>query len=326
MVLKHEILRTSFTTTENGRYSFAQVVFSVHQLDWTIFKVTDENLDAAIDHRMEYSAMNSKDHDPLYSFASFQTSSKTLLLLSMHHALYDGEAMKLLLDEVQEAYKSHETEPAVLFEPFLELILSQDLEKAELFWNDYLEGYKVQSFPILSSSSSTSQNEHSGTDLVSITSSISLRSMEDYCRKHSFSLLGITQASWAKLLSLYLDTVDVCFGNVVSGRTVLLDGVDRIVAPCFNTLPVRSLVNSGMSNMEFIKSTQQGNFEALPYQFTPLRRIQRAQFSNATRLFDTLFILQKSQILLDSHIWSVNKDIGAMDVSFLPLRLRVCQD
>lgn len=321
MVIKHDILRTSFTTTENGRYAFAQVIVSSHQLDWTVLKVADKNLDAAIDRRMEQATKSSKDYDALYSFTTFQTSSKTLLLLSMHHALYDGEAIQLLLGELQEAYESHDsepdTEPAIPFEPFLELALSLDLDKADSFWNSYLGGFEPQSFPIIPSSTPVTQNKYSEADLVSITSSINLSSIENYCRTHSFSLLGITQSSWAKLLSLYLGKADVCFGNVVSGRTVLLDGVDRIVAPCFNTLPVRFKVIPSMSNMEFVKNTQQRNFEALSYQFTPLRRIQRLHFSNASRLFDTLFILQKSQTSLDNHIWSVNKDIGTMDVSFL---------
>lgn len=320
MVDKHDILRTSFTATQNGRFSFAQVVFSSCRLNWTTCNVTDENLDAAIDSRMEQNSRSSNEYDVPYSFTTFQTLAKTLLLFSMHHALYDGEAIQLLLGEVQETYQNHNTEPAVSFEPFLELVLSLDLDQADSFWNSHLKGFKSHPFPIISSESPITQNGCSETDIVSMTSSISLSSMENFCRKNSVSLLGVTQASWAKLLFLYLGKADVCFGNVVSGRIVPLDGVDQIVAPCFNTLPVRSQATPTMSNIDFITNMQQCNFEALRYQFTPLRRIQRNRLHSATRLFDTLFILQKSQISLNDCIWSVKKDLGAMDVGLYDLR------
>lgn len=317
MVGKHDILRTSFTTTEHGRHSFAQIVFSSHQADWTTFKVSNEDLDAALEQRMDDVPRISNPFDPPYSFAVFQSTNKSLLLFSIHHALYDGEAMQLLLSEVKEAYDGHETISAVSFEPFLEQVLSLDLEEADVYWSQQLSGFSPKSFPGNSRNLNSEKIETAETLITTYTSSVSLRSVDVFCKRHSLSLLGLAQSSWAKLLSLYLGTTDLCFGNVVSGRTLPMDGIDQIVAPCFNTLPVRCQLTSNMSNMDLFKITQQYNFDALPYQFTPLRRIQRRQSSGGQRLFDTLFIMQKPQYSLDNHIWSIKTDIGAMDVGFL---------
>lgn len=317
MVSKHDILRTSFTTTENGRQSFAQIVFSSHQADWKTFKVSNQDLDIAVEQRMDDVARSSNPLDPPYSFAVFQSTNKKFLLLSMHHALYDGEAMQLLLSEATGAYDGHDTSPAVSFEPFLEQVLSIDLEEADLFWSKQFNGFSPKLFSRFSRGLPADKIKNSDTLITSFSSSVSLQAVEFFCKKHSLSLLGMAQSSWAKLLSLYLGTADFCFGNVVSGRTLPMDGIDRLVAPCFNTLPMRCQLTSNMSNMDLFKNIQQCNFDALPYQFTPLRHIQRTQSSGGQRLFDTLFILQKPQHSFDNHIWSIKNDVGAMDVGFL---------
>ncbi len=316
MALKHDILRTSFSSTEDGRHSFAQIILSSHRPDWSTVKVSDEDLESAIIRRMDQVARVPTDFDPPYSFTAFQSANKTNLLISMHHALYDGEATQLLLSEVKQCYDGRETPPAVSFEPVLEMILSLDLIEADSFWNNHLRGLKPTMFPRYPVELAANPVENPGPSITTLSSSISLQSLEELCRRHSISLLGLTQASWAKLLSLYLGTTDICFGNVVSGRTLPLDGIDQIVAPCFNTLPVRFELTSAISNLDLIKKVQQLNFDALPYQFTPLRRIQRTQ--NRT-LFDSIFILQKSQKSLDNHIWSVKRDVGSMDVCFTPI-------
>lgn len=317
MVSTHDILRTSFTTTENGRHSFAQIVFSSHQADWKTFKVSNEDLEIAVEQRMDDVPRSSNLIDPPYSFAVFQSTDKNFLLLSMHHALYDGEAMQLLLSEVKGAYDGHDTSPAVSFEPFLEQVLSIDLEEANLFWSKQLNGFSPKLFPGFSRGLPADKIKNSKPLITSCSSSVSLQAVELFCKKHSLSLLGMAQSSWAKLLSLYLGTADFCFGNVVSGRTLPMDGIDRIVAPCFNTLPIRCQLTSNMSNMDLFKKIQQCNFDALLYQFTPLRHIQRTQTSGGQRLFDTIFILQKPQHSFDNHIWSIKNDVGAMDVGFL---------
>ena len=324
MVLKHDILRTSFTTTRNGRYSYAQVILSAHPLNWATVNVGNEDLDSALDRRIDLVTKTLDELDPPYSFTAFRSTNKKFILFSMHHALYDGEAIELLLGEVKKAYDSHVTPSAILFEGFLQLALSLNLEEADLFWNKQLAAYKPKLFPYLSLKPVDPGDRGPGNFMISRSSSTSLNFIETYCRKHSLSQLGLFQASWARLLSLYLNTEDVCFGNVVSGRSLPMDGIERLVAPCFNTIPVRLQLTSNISNIKFIKHVQQQSFDTSPFQFTPLRRIRGADNTERERLFDTLFILQKPKVSGENHIWTVRKDIGAIDVSFLSFKLRVC--
>ena len=314
-VAKHDILRTIFVTTRDNRYSFAQVVLSHHPVDWSAVEVSDTNFEKSLEQGIDHvAAMTCNNLDPPHSFTVFKSMHRTALVLSMHHVLYDGDAIQLLLSEVTRFYDGEETLPIVPFEYFLEKVISLDLDEADAFWKKDLQGLKPTSFPMFSVDSASQSSEIPRPSITNFISSLSLRAIENLCRKHSISLLDLAQASWAKLLSIYLGSADVCFGNVVGGRTLSLDGINRIVAPCFNTLPVRYQLTANMSNMDLMEKAQLINIEALPYQFTPLRRIQRMQNSAGKAIFDTLFILQKAQKSLDNHIWSVKKDVGAMDI------------
>jgi amino acid adenylation domain-containing protein len=53
--------------------------------------------------------------------------------------------------------------------------------------------------------------------------------------------------------------------------------------------------------------------DSLPFQLTPLRRLQTKYSPDGSRLFDTLFILQQPSRDLDSSIWTIEEDNGAMD-------------
>jgi ferricrocin synthase len=314
MTSKHEILRTCFTPTENERYSFAQVILSSHELDWTSTRVENDHLDTALEVCMNEAVRDAIEGKPQYSFTTLQSAKKTVLVLSMHHSLYDGEAFQLLLRDVEASYDGHYSLPPVPSEPFLSRVLSLNLDEADEFWNEHLQNFKPKLLSDVLLGESSTQREKSGSFVMTEFSSASLHSIVGCCKKLHISMLSLLQASWAKLLSLLLNTTDICFGNVVNGRTLPLDGIERIVAPCFNTIPLRLQLAADLSSLDVIKTAQQFNLNMLPFQFTPLRRIHKLQGSQNSRLFDTLFILQKPQESLDNHIWSVEQDVGAMDV------------
>lgn len=314
MVSKHDILRTCITPTESERYSFAQVVFSSYEIEWTSVRLKYDDLDTALEVSMNMALRDTDEYKPQYSFTAFETAKKIVLLLSMHHSLYDGEALQLLLNDVKAAYDGHCLLPPVSSESFLSRVHSLDLEEADRFWTIRLQNFKPKLFSPAFLGAVTTQSENIRSIVTTDCSSASLGSLASYCKKFQISMLSLLQASWAKVLSLFLHTTDVCFGNVVSGRTIPVDGIEHIVAPCFNTIPVRLTLATDMSNLDLMQSAQQSNLNLLPFQFTPLRRILRLKRSRDFRLFDTLFILQKPQQSLDNHIWSVKRNVGVMDV------------
>ncbi|KAF2133554.1 hypothetical protein P153DRAFT_332464 [Dothidotthia symphoricarpi CBS 119687] len=282
MIRRHEILRTSFIPTDDPSHAFAQVVLEESQLQW---KQTDAQSDS---FGYIYSALSDllEAHMPPLWLALNKTEKTTKLLFCCHHALYDGVAISTLIEEIQHAYSGHDLPPPIPYGLYLEHMLSQNLSSADQFWATSLADFEPSVFPDLTGRALTSQHT-SGSVIRRL--QMPLSELRKACQSVSLSMLSGIQAAWAKLLHFYTGENDICFGNVVSGRTLSGNDFEHLVAPCFNTLPVR--VNTTLKE--------------------------------GGRLFDTLVILQQPGTPLDDSIWTLEQDVGAMD---LPVVCEILQD
>ncbi|KAF2687160.1 nonribosomal peptide synthetase 2 [Lentithecium fluviatile CBS 122367] len=315
MLRRHEILRTAFVPTDHPQYAFAQVVFAPSSTQWDQLGASDD-VSAYIEDVLPELI---KAYQPPLRLAIQSSQSSTRLIFCCHHALYDGSAISTLLGDIQESYLGKELPPPVSYELFLKHVVTQDLHAADVFWAGCLDGFQPTFFPNLTFKPNNGEPQASS---VVRPLDISLSKVLEHCQLNELSLLAVVQAAWAKLLHFCLGEEDLCFGNVVSGRTLPEEGLDRLVAPCFNTLPVRLKFSFRASNTELCKRLHLCNIESLPFQLTPLRRIQSKVLKEQGRLFDTLIILQQCSTPLNDSIWSLEDDIGEMD---LPVVCEVLQ-
>ncbi|RFU29864.1 hypothetical protein B7463_g6467, partial [Scytalidium lignicola] len=304
MARRHEILRTSFIQTDLPRYAYVQVILAKYDLK--IGSIDGQSKDINQILREIEVHFNNNVYTPPYRLNFLHTSEHTKLLVSMHHALYDGVALTTLYDEVERLYRGQVLPPPVSFVPFIEYITSTDTQKCDNFWDNTLHDCSETLIQTsFQSRKETSRNTLFSTKLIS-----PLNWIEDQIKKYSTSLLAVCQTSWAAVLSEHLHQDDICFGNVVNGRSVGIEGIERLVAPCFNTIPVRLKDTSKLSYLESFRSLQSYNADYLPFQFTPLRRILARTIHDGPHLFDTLFLLQQPAIQLDPSIWSITHEEG----------------
>jgi hypothetical protein len=145
MVQRHEILRTTFVTTNHSSYAYAQVVLEDPSIQWG-----DVNLQGDLQSRANTILSEKLEAaQPPVWLATGRTESSTKLFFCCHHALYDGIAVRRLLTEVQEAYYNHELPTPLTYNVYLDHMLSQDLEAADVFWKASLTGFEPTSFPDL---------------------------------------------------------------------------------------------------------------------------------------------------------------------------------
>jgi amino acid adenylation domain-containing protein len=316
MVKRHEILRTAFVPTDDPHFAFAQVVLDFEPIDWDELSPTRE-LET---YAREVIPPLLKLHEPPIRLATYGTTANTKLIFCCHHALYDGTAISVLLTDLQEAYLDRELHSPPVYDGYLQQMISQDLAAADKFWISSFANFEPTFFPKLSGKS-----DHAAIRSLSSIKILRypLRDVLKACHRSSVSLLPVVQAAWTKLLHFYTGESDICFGNVVSGRSLPEENFDRLVAPCFNTLPVRLDFDFQRSNLELVKRLHDLNIDSLPFQLTPLRRIYAKTRISGGALFDTLVILQQPSAQLDPSIWSLERDIGEMD---LPLVCEVFQD
>jgi amino acid adenylation domain-containing protein len=298
MAQRHEILRTCFVETDNPRYAYAQIVLETFEPKFV--QINAPNDVSQISGKSDIS-------EPPYSFGVVQSTGSVKLVISMHHALYDGIALEVLYNEVEKLYHGQALLPAVSCVPFLDQMLSMKMEEADEFWQAMLKNCSPIRIKRINSDPPNRSSIHRRR------ATCSLSWIEERTKKHSTSLLAVCHAVWAALISERFQESDVCFGNVVSGRTAPIDGIERLVAPCFNTVPTRLQDLQKLTYLECFRKIQTLNAECLPFQLTPLRRIQSKFSPDGLRLFDTLFILQQPSRDLDSSIWSILEENGVMD-------------
>ena len=59
---------------------------------------------------------------------------------TIHHALYDGWSLPLILETVEQAYRGEELEPRQQFKAFIKYVREQDDKEMMKYWQSYLRG------------------------------------------------------------------------------------------------------------------------------------------------------------------------------------------
>ncbi|KIW08145.1 uncharacterized protein PV09_01077 [Verruconis gallopava] len=303
---RHDLLRTTFLSTNDPDYPFLQIIRSHSDLPWkneTDFTARDlVEIPSALDTFIV----------PV-QLTIFQNDFNNVLRLCCHHALYDGTAMALLLDDIERLYRGDNLLPIIDYSLFLREMVAQKSAEHINFWQSYLHDLQ----PAILRPKSRHQNfiRHKVANPLSL--------VEKSCRQMSVSLLAVFQTAFAKTLYSLFQTPDVCFGSVVSGRSVLSDHLDSLVASTFNTIPTRIQLQRHELNIDAMKAAQRSNATCMSHQLCALRSIQSKLGFTETGIFSSLLLLQSASIDLDPRIWLLENENGAMD---FPLILELIPD
>lgn len=316
MFERHNILRTAFVPTDDANFAYAQAILEFREPEWDKLS-PDEHIE---NYATKVLSTLLKSSQPPVRLALRQIPKSCQLIFCCHHALYDGIAITTLLEEIERVYSGHTLPSLIPYERYLRHVVSQDFHAADIFWNSALAGVSPTFFPNISGVNlPNGASASSSTQTMQLPLSKTLK----FCQKASVSLLSVIQAAWAKILHFYLGEDDICFGNVVSGRALPEKDLERLVAPCFNTLPVRLNFDFSNSNIDMVRQLHRFNIDSSGFQLTPLRRIQNHLLKEGGHLFDSIVILQQPSIPLNGSIWELQEDKGSMDV---PVVCEVLQD
>ena len=303
---RHGILRTCFVATDETERPIAQVVLRDWQIPWRTMDPSSLSVDLIVSEHLRQLPNPVDSKIPPVSLATFRLKSQDYLSFICHHALYDGVAMDNLWREIETLAHNLTLPAPVSYQPFLRHMLTPAAD-VEGFWKSQMSGFQPSHlFRTLSHEINQS--------ITSKPLTMPLDEVQSRLRSLGATMLSLCQSSWSRTLALMSDYADVCFGNVISGRTIDVDGVDQLVAPCFNTLPLRANTNGFSQGHEVLKYFHQLNQKLLPYQFTPLRLIQKLANRPGRRLFETLLLLQKPLENIDDQVWTLEEDSGDMDV------------
>jgi hypothetical protein len=162
------------------------------------------------------------------------------------------------------------------------------------FWRRLLDGLTAPTRLALARPQATkSEARESIGEVVGQLPAEATAQLQSLARAHQLTLNTAVQGAWALLLSQYSGADDVVFGAAFSGRPPEMTGIEAMVGPCVNNLPVRVRVAKSDSLISWLRGLQEQQFEASQHQYSSLLQIQEwSQIPWRYRLFDTLLVFQ----------------------------------
>ncbi|KAL2826232.1 hypothetical protein BDW59DRAFT_161069 [Aspergillus cavernicola] len=279
-----EVLRTRILHTATA--NFVQVVIQPSPSDWA----------------RPAGLVATQVGGPLTGYTITDNGYSRSFTWSIHHALYDGWSIPLILRRVEENYEmcrngaQHpSTDGMVPYSVFIDHLQKQDNSASDAFWRTYLANMSSPAFPAtknaLSSSINASSRHYATATLVP--------------ERKDITLPAMIRAAWAIVLSVHTESADVCFGETLMGRNIDLQGVSKIAGPLLTTVPTRIVADSDMQLSTYLERVHQSAVTMIPHQHTGLQEIRKMNEDTAKACdFQNLLVIQTAEQDLNSGIWT----------------------
>jgi non-ribosomal peptide synthase protein (TIGR01720 family) len=297
VVARHAILRTSFVKT--AATEPLQVVNATAALPWR-----EEDWRGRSDAEIEQSlaAFRAADRARPFELAAAPLMRAALvrladqrhrLIWTTHYLLIDGWSWPIIFRELAALYADARTRDAALmpacgFRTYVEWLRRYDLEAGDRFWRGQLAGF-AEPTP-LATRPHTSDLEHGAPiEIVRRLSADTTRAIEAAARAAQVTPGAVIAAAWSLAIAHVSARADVVFGASFQGRPAVLPGMEAMVGPCANDVPVRVAVDGERAVGAWLQQVHQHLHELSDYQHTPLTRIHAGTAVPASlRLFDSL--------------------------------------
>jgi len=307
VVERHPILRTAFVS-EIGDEPL-QLVLRRVTLPWSF---EDWRALAPADQRARLESLKASDRDdgfdltraPLMRVALRRVADDTYhLLWSTHHLYIDGWSWPLVLGEVSTRYEAlGRDQPPQLGTPcpYRSYVhwLRENSPGSERFWKEQLAGFDAPTPLNLSELPPQGQvrPDHVAEHFASLDQETTTELLA-LVRAQRLTLSTVVQGTWALLLSHYSATPSIVFGAAFSGRPAELPGIESLVGPCVNNLPIRVTVTPEESLLPWLSALQQHQFMLAEHQYASVEQIQNwSSVPGRYRLFDSLIVFQNYRV------------------------------
>ncbi|KAH4606648.1 hypothetical protein HBH82_108460 [Parastagonospora nodorum] len=293
VVKKHAILRTVFAEVSSG--GFAQIV--LRNITPSIECIRSESKDAVVraweQDRLMLGCLP-LGGKLLHSLKIHTVVDGTIFCqLDKNHLLSDGASSRIMIQDLLDAYSDRLEGSSASFMDYIKHINEADSEEVEKYWSSYLDGATRCHFPRLAQ---LAEKDDQAMPMKSVELVIDNKKALDLkCRKFGISNSSVLRAAWALVLKAYLNSETVVFGFLASGRDLPVPGIEKIVGPMVNMLPVRLLVSGGSSMVELARAIQDDYLEHLSRQTVSLGRMQHA-IGGSDGLFNTIVNIQISPL------------------------------
>ncbi|KAE8410745.1 tyrocidine synthetase 1 [Aspergillus pseudocaelatus] len=257
------IYRTSFL--ENGA-TFLQTVNRQFQLPWQM--ISDISIEDYVSHN------TSQDMDLGQPPIRAAVVNGEILIVTMHHALFDFWSSKFLFRDAAAVYHN---QPLVVRPPFNIFVRhSQRLDEnvAADFWSGYLQNAAATQLT----------TEAAPFNALKRTIQYDLRT---FTASVGVTTGALMYAAWSIILWKHTGSAEITFAITLSGRDAPIPGIQDLNGPTMTTVPIRVRLEPTMGLADVVTLVQNELWKVAKFSQVGLRRALKAA-AQSSSLFDSM--------------------------------------
>ncbi|KAF0715942.1 hypothetical protein As57867_003093, partial [Aphanomyces stellatus] len=281
LVERIDILRTTFIASTSGIHQ----IIRKDILDLEVTTESTSNIDEFL--KADLARGFELGNKYFHRLTIVESNSQRYGVLTIHHALYDGWAMSMLLNELTDIMLQKKLTDRPSFCKVVDYIESQDTNATEAYWRSYLNG--AVSVPIGLAIEKTKYLDDM--TIVPLEATMQLTAISAIARSVGVTVAELTKLAWAATLRKYTRNDDVIFGQVMANRDIPVQDADRILGPLLSTVPCRVRFDDTTPLPSLLRSVQSERGSMMGHAYASLSNIKRWCGIDG-ELFDTLFTFQ----------------------------------
>lgn len=262
----NSILRTVFDVVQGRVHMQVMSKNENYRAPFVIHQVTGH--DTSIDEQSKEICNKNRQirlGQPIVRFDLIRASPlRHRLIFRISHAQYDGFCASTFTQHLRSLYCSPSCSllPTVPFHEYIRKIQNPTLvRESEEYWTTKLKDSHMpnivsQSRPVVATLARTK----------TLDSEFHISVPEPDLRNYGLSVATVVKTAWALTISALSGSADVVFGDFVSGRQVPIPGIETVVGPCVNFMPVRARISSEQSNRSLMETMQKDLVESIPHE------------------------------------------------------------
>ncbi|OBT91629.1 Nonribosomal Peptide Synthase (NRPS) [Pseudogymnoascus verrucosus] len=184
------------------------------------------------------------------------TSAQSYLVWTMHHCIYDGWSLSLIIKTLLQLYEGATVPNPTNFNSFVKHVEGANGDAARAFWQSQLSSSQPSTFPIVTGAMCTTTVESSYKHQICISRTTNT----------DITTPTIIRAAWALLMSMYENSNTVVFGVTIAGRNAPVSGIENIVGPTIATVPFRVNIHPNQTISEYLEVLQKQATTMIPFE------------------------------------------------------------
>lgn len=297
IVSRHEPLRTYFEVY-NGK--IVQKIADNFQVSIDIEDVNTNDVDSLL-YIYECSFNLKTPH--LFNVVLFKLpNGKVLLMLDVHHIIFDGISLNNFIHELSSLYNGNEVEKLnISYKDFSSWenreLLNDSFKSSKEFWlKEFSDDIPVLDLP--TSYPRPEKRSYAGTSFITSIDMDLNAKLNVFANKYNITPYMFMLSCYYILLYKYTNQEDIVVGTPVSGR--LHKDTEPLLGMFVNSIPLRNTILPGQTFSDFINQIKTSCINAFAHQDYPfdllVNDLKIPKDASRSPIFDTMFTYQSNGI------------------------------